>query len=110
MATNEQNLRGEAGPGGTAREFERAVPPVEQPEVTIAPVYEAPEEAFRRRTFLESFTRAAGHYSGSAVRAYRTIRQEGAGDRAKRMVREHPSSLAVAAAAGYLLGRVLRRR
>jgi len=26
------------------------------------------------------------------------------------MVRDHPSSLAIAAAAGYLLGRILRRR
>lgn len=109
MATNERDLREEAGPGGTASAFERDVSPVQQPEVTIAPAHEAPEGVIRKRTSLESFTRAAGHYSGSAVRAYRTIRQEGATERAKRMVREHPSSLAVAAAAGYLLGRVLRR-
>jgi|GEM_PF-1075908 len=110
MATNERNLREEAGPGGTANARERDIPLVEQPEVMIAPAHEAPERVFRRRTSLESLTRTAGHYSGAAVRAYRSIRQEGPADRAKRMVRDHPSSLAIAAAAGYLLGRILRRR
>lgn len=120
MATNEQNLPPEAvTPGGTsaaggaASAFERPVPPVAQPEVAISPpAAEAPEMiiAGEPRSRLVSLARTAGHYLGAAVRTYRNTRSEGVGERAKRMVREHPSSLAGAAAAGYVVGRVLRGR
>jgi hypothetical protein len=118
MATNEQNLPPEAvTPGGTtaaggaASAFERPVPPVAQPEVAISPAEAAPEVTIvEPRTRLVSFARTAGHYLGAAVRTYRSTRREGVSEQAKRMVRQHPSSLAGAAAAGYVVGRVLRGR
>ncbi len=120
MATNEQNRPPEAvTPGGTtaaggaASAFERPVPPVAQPEVAISPP--AAEEVIIHRavapqTRLVSLARSAGRYLGATVRAYRTTRSEGVSEQAKRMVRQHPSSLGGAAVAGYLVGRALRGR
>ena len=122
MASNEQNrppeavtLGGTTAAGGAASAFERPVPPVEQPEVSISPpAAEEPEVsihgALAPSTRLVSLARSTGHYLGATVRAYRTTRREGVGEQAKRMVRQHPSSLGGAAVAGYLVGRVLRGR
>ncbi len=116
MATNEQKRPPEAvTPGGTtatggaASAFERPVRPVAQPEVAISPPPEV-VIAIERRNRLVSLARTAGHYLGAAVRTYRATRREGVSEQAKRTVRQHPSSLAGAAAAGYVLGRVLRGR
>ncbi len=109
MATNEPHRSSETATpggataaGGTASAFERPVPPIETPEVTVRPAV--------KRGRLVSASRSAGHYTGAAVRVYQTTRREGIGEQARNLVRRYPASLAGAAAAGYLLGRILRGR
>jgi hypothetical protein len=115
MATNENRppesipFGGTGAAGSAASAFERPIPepvaplPTEVPEVAI---YRPGEP----RTRLVSFSRAAGHYLGATVRTFRSARRQSVRERAENMVREYPASLAGAAAAGYIVGRVLKGR
>lgn len=113
----EATTTGTGAGGGAASAFEHAAARAAAAEPVITPA--APDVTIYRpavHTRLVSFSRSAGHYAGRAVALVRNPRQQqrvsggvGIRQKAEQMVRDNPAVLAGAAAAGYVVGRVLSR-
>ncbi len=65
---------------------------------------------YARESRAVTFGRALGRTLGQGMRFVRGWNRDNTGPRLRKIVRQHPESLAGVAAAGFLLGRALRGR